>query len=164
MKTVELEDDVYEHLVQNIQDIGESASSILRRLLGMRACSDLQKSHVLRTNDDHELSAALTHPQFLVNSTAVDKFLYILQVAHEQQGSDFEKVLAITGRERTYFAKSKEEIEKTGTSTQPRKIFGSGYWAMTNSPTPQKRQLLRRVLRLLGYSPSAVTAAVATLR
>jgi negative modulator of initiation of replication len=95
---------------------------------------------------------------------AVDKLLYLLGTAYAQKRADFEKVLAIQGRDRTYFAKSKEEIEKSGNSTQPRHIPGTPYWVMTNSPTPMKRVMLRRVLKLLGYSESAVNAAASTIR
>jgi hypothetical protein len=48
-----------------------------------------------------------------------------------------------------YFGKSREEIERSGTSTQPRNIPGSPYWVMTNSPTHQKKQMLRDALKLL---------------
>lgn len=35
---------------------------------------------------------------------------------------------------------------------------------MTNSPTPQKRQMVREVLEILNYSQTAVNAAVSVIR
>ena len=63
-----------------------------------------------------------------------------------------------------YFARSREEIEKSGNSTQPRSIPGTPFWAMTNSPTPQKREMLKDALRLLGYSQAAISSAAATIK
>ena len=65
---------------------------------------------------------------------------------------------------RAYLAESKHEILKSGKSTQPREIEGTGFWVMTNSPTPQKQQMVREVLELLGYSQAAVMAAVAVIQ
>jgi len=86
-----------------------------------------------------------------------------LGAAYSQKKDEFEVVLAFQGRGRTYFAKSREEIIKSGNSTQPRPIPGSPYWVMTNSPTPQKKSMLREVLEALGYSPEAVKAAVSAI-
>src|SRR6516165_5019961 len=37
MRTIEIDDEIYDYLRQNTQEIGESASSILRRLLNLNA-------------------------------------------------------------------------------------------------------------------------------
>lgn len=162
MKQIEVDDDVYAHIAQNTQEIGESASTILRRLLGLSSLSAVP--HQASGNEDHEFSEALGDTKFLVQTAAVDRFLYFLSVAHNQKKREFEKVLAIQGRDRKYFAKSKDEIEKSGNSTQPRNIPGTEFWVMTNSPTPQKRSVLRDVLKLLGYSELAIKAASAAIR
>ena len=67
-----------------------------------------------------------------------DQFLKILGFVYNQDPAKFEKVLAVKGRRRRYFGHSREEIEKSGKSTHPRSIPGSGYWAMTNADTLQK--------------------------
>jgi negative modulator of initiation of replication len=111
----------------------------------------------------HELMPALSDPEFAQQHAVVDKMLYILSAAYKLKPDAFEKVLLIQGRGRRYFAKSEMEIKNSGKSTQPRNITGTEYWVMTNSPTPQKQELLGRVLRLLGFSQSAVKGVVATL-
>jgi len=93
----------------------------------------------------------------------VDKFLYLLGIAHSQKQEEFEKVLLVQGRGRKYFATSRQEIINSGNSTQPKQIPGSSYWVMTNSPSNQKVSMLREVLELLNYSNEAISEAVSKL-
>jgi negative modulator of initiation of replication len=160
MKTIEVEEEVYKYIAQNTIEIGEPATKILRRLLKLDSPQQAVTSH---TAVEHELAEALRDPRFHVNSTVVQKMLHILSVAHEQKKSEFEKVLAIQGRGRKYFALTEAEIEASGNSTQPRKIPGTKYWIMTNTPTLKKKEMLREVLVLLGYSEVAVRAAENTI-
>ena len=162
MRTIDIDDDLYVHIVQNTQEIGESASIILRRLLGLSKTS--VPPNPAKSGTAHELATALADSKFLVQGAAVDKFLYILGVAFIQKRNEFERILAIQGRGRKYFAKSKGEVEMSGTSTQPRNIPGTPYWVMTNSPTRQKKDMLRDALTLLGYSDAAIGAATSTIR
>lgn len=111
----------------------------------------------------HELMPDLSNPAFAQYHAAVDKMLYILGAAYRLKPDTFEKVLLLQGRGRRYFAKSAMEIRNSGKSTQPRNIPGTEYWVMTNSPTPQKRDLTEKVLRLLGFSQNAVKDAVAAI-
>jgi negative modulator of initiation of replication len=164
MKTINVDEEVYLHIAQNTREIGESASDILRRLLGLEGVNGASPASPVKGQDAHELSAALRDPKFLMQTAAVDKLLYFLTIAYSQKKSEFERVLEIQGRGRRYFARTREEIEKSGNSTQPRNVPGTPYWVMTNSPTPQKQQMLRDALRLLGYSQAAVEAAVGTIK
>lgn len=157
MKTISIDEDVYQFLLRNTQELGESASDILRRLLNIPSSANGEVSQ--STTTAHEFSEVFNDPKFLWLHAAVDKFLYFLGQAYSKHPSEFEKVLAIQGRGRTYFATSSKEIEDSGQSTQPRNIPGSPYWVMTNSPTPQKRQMLREVLSILGYSETGIIAA-----
>lgn len=162
MRTIEVDDDVYFHIAQNTKEIGEPASNILRRLLGLSKATPMSIQG--KAGSGHELAGAMGDPKFLMQTAVVDRFLYFLSVAYSQKRSDFEKVLAIQGRDRKYFAKSREEVEKSGKSTQPRNIPETTYWVMTNSPTSQKRQMLRDALKLLEYSDTAISAATSTIR
>ena len=166
MKTIEVEDDVYRFIAAQTKDIGEPATSILRRLLGIGGQPrDLLSAKTSATpTQSHELAQLLSQPIFSSSSTAVSRMLRIFKEAHAQKSNGFEKVLQIQGRNRAYFARSAQEILKSGRSTQPREIDGTGYWVMTNSPTHQKQQMVREVLEALGYSPAAVKAAVAVIR
>lgn len=163
MKTIELEDDVYHYIAAQTKEIGEPATSILRRLLGVP--TDVQLAPPAKAlPQPHELASLLSQPMFSGSTTAVARMLRIFKEAHAQKKSEFVKVLQIQGRNRAYFARSEDEILKSGKSTQPREIEGTGFWVMTNSPTQQKQQMVSEVLGVLDYSQAAIKAAVAVIR
>lgn len=166
MKTIEVEDDVYHYIAAQTKEIGEPATSILRRLLGVPTSAQApQPVKVVRAAAQaHELESLLAQPMFSSSTPAVTRMLRIFQEAHSQKKQDFAKVLQIQGRNRAYFARSEQEILKSGKSTQPREIVGTGFWVMTNSPTQQKQQMVREVLEVLGYSQAAIKAAVAVIQ
>lgn len=162
MKTMQIEDDVYGFIAAHTREIGESASSILRRLLGISG--PLEPVVATTVSARHELTALLEDPLFTRSTTAVSRMLRIFQEAYEQHPEEFSRVLKIGGRTRAYFARSEAEILKSSQSTQPQQIDGTGYWVMTNSPTPMKREMVRTVLRELGYSTAAVDAAAKVIQ
>lgn len=165
MKTIEVEDDLYRYIAAQTSEIGEPATSILRRLLGVAGGAQPgQAAKTVVAEQPHELASLLSQPMFSSSTPAVARMLRIFKEVHAQKKQDFEKVLQIQGRNRAYFAQSEQEILKSGKSTQPREIEGTGFWVMTNSPTQQKQQMVREVLEVLGYSPAALKAAVSVIQ
>lgn len=165
MKTIEVEDDVYRYIAAQTKEIGEPATSILRRLLDVAAAGQTGlTAKTIVAAQPHELASLLSQSMFSSSTTAVARMLRIFKEVYAQKKQDFGKVLQIKGRNRAYFARSEQEILKSGKSTQPREIEGTGFWVMTNSPTQQKQQMVREVLEMLGYSPAAVKAAVAVIQ
>jgi len=153
MITIEIEKDIYDYLLKKVQTFNESPSDVLRRELALGGSPT-------RAQETHELEEVLNSSKVKHARGVVGKFVEILGAVYMQKKGEFDLVLSIRGRGRTYFAKSKKEIEESGNTTQPKQIPGSPYWAMTNSPTSQKQAVLREVLESLGYSAKAVTAAV----
>ncbi len=165
MRTIEVEDDVYCYIAAQTREIGEPATSILRRLLGMLSLGQVEPvAPRLQAESTHELTSLLKQSVFSSSTTAVARMLRIFKEAHMQRARDFDKVLQIQGRNRVYFARSEPEILKSGKTAQPREIEGTGFWVMTNSSTSQKQQMVREVLEVLGYSEVAVKAAVAVVQ
>lgn len=158
MHTIEIEQDIHDYLLSRVKVFGETASDVLRRELGLNGSASTTPSPA--SKNAHELTEAIDSSSFRMARGVVGKFLELLAFAYRDKGSEFDVVLALQGRGRIYFAKSKAEIEASGNSTQPKQIPGSPYWVMTNSPTPQKREMLREVLKALGYSTRAINAAV----
>jgi negative modulator of initiation of replication len=159
MRTIQVEDDVYQYLLQRAQEIGEQATPILRRELGLPRPNGSDQSSFVSPGatprngtHDGELLALVANPTFQRHGSVKEKYLEILSFLAKKHGQDFDRVLTIGGRHRTYFASSSEEIRKSGTSTQPRPIPGTNFWALTNAATRHKRQILWRVLAALGYS------------
>jgi len=157
MATIEIDQDIHDYLLKRVKGFGETASDVLRRELGLNGADPVASSSV-RTG--HELAEFLGSPKFRHARGVVGRFLEILSAVYAQDKTKFDIVLAIQGRGRKYFAKSEAEIEKSGNSTQPRQVPGSPYWVMTNSPTRQKKEMLREVLEGLGYSQEAIRAAM----
>ncbi|QUM88532.1 replication initiation negative regulator SeqA [Moritella sp. 36] len=76
MKTIELEDDLYRYIASQTKDIGESASDILRRLLGVpdSDCADLTNVEVLPQpveNINSETKQTVTNSPAVVAPTPV---------------------------------------------------------------------------------------------
>lgn len=158
MTTIDIDQDIYDYLLSRVKTFGESPSDVLRRELrlnGSTTSPDMSLSV-----GTHELEETLDSPKIRHARGVVGKFLQVLAEVYARNKDGFDAVQAIQGRDRKYFAKSEAEIEASGNSTQPRKIPGSPYWVMTNSPTKQKKEMLREVLQGLGYSQEAVRAAV----
>lgn len=105
----------------------------------------------LRLNDD-----VLGH-----YSKRVDLFLFILAQLHELHPQAFAAVEQIKGKNRIYFATSKEALLKTGSSTNPKQIPDSPYWVVTNNNTAKKVAMLEQVLQVLGYDEATAATVVA---
>lgn len=175
MKTIELEDDVYQHLLRNTHRIGESASDILRRLLNLAQPSGNggrqphQKASALTESTkgvsvlDAEVSEFLSDPRFRGQPEVLGKFLFVLSRVHGRDPKRFDVVLTLCGRRRKYFAKSSAELEQSGNSVFPKRIPDSPFWVVTNNDTPKKQRMVAGVLRLLGYSESAINQVVEAL-
>lgn len=155
MKTILIDDDLYSHLVSQTQEIGESASSILRRLLGLKPGSyggQASREELLGVFDFLQRWEQYRH------LTRAKKFLHILSWAYGKHPQEFEKVLLIEGNRRKYFARDEKTLVESGSSTNPRPIPDSPFWVITNSSTAKKAEILSEVFRLLGYEAEHVQA------
>lgn len=173
MKSIEVEDDIYEFLRKQQTTFTEGASEVLRRLLKLNsavpsaaqspspkaalppeALKKMLQEHKDKMAADPKKKALwdfLKGPQFTAERNAVGKFLSLLAFLHRENRDRFAAVQGINGRSRKYFAKSQEDLEQSGNSVHPKRIPGSEHWVVTNNSTHSKVELLLQVLRLLGY-------------
>jgi len=175
MKNIEIDDELYLHIVKNTQQIGESASSILRRLLSFEAQQHIEElteiihldkvvdnntvnnvDEQLIANDapinaDHLLNY-INKEELAMQRGAVGRFVLILSALYRVHPKAFAKVIDIRGKGRLYFAKSAEELKASGSSTNPKKIGQSPYWVITNTNTTRKKMMLTEVAKELGYT------------
>ena len=167
MKTIQIEDDLYQYIASQTQNIGESASEILRRLLLGDAQAEVPAvevtAPVIATEEPKkeqkvEGKATATSVFNLINKEevmtqkgAVGRFLFVLAALHRAHPDTFDKVLAVRGRERDYFAASSEELEAHGSSIKPKQIPDSIYWVVTNNNTPRKKLIINEAAMALGY-------------
>jgi negative modulator of initiation of replication len=162
MPVVEIEPDVYAFLRGKVRDFNETVSAVLRRELSLPKPDTAPPTAVetsLPIDAPTPLAEFIAGLKRQYRRTATAKFLAVLGFIHERDPKAFEKVLQFDGRSRKYFARSRQEITSSGTSTHPKQIPGSDYWVMTNADTGQKRDMLRQVLKTLGYAGDDIRAA-----
>ena len=183
MKQIDIDDELYQYIASNTQSIGESASTILRRLLNLNGekihvtqLDTQQKNETVTVSNssveqpiaDVEQQAKAAKPlvsaknanvfnilnkeELAMQKGVVGRFLFILSAFYRTHKSDFSAVLDIKGRDRVYFATSKEDLVNSGSSMNPKNITDSEYWVMTNSNTTRKKMMLHEVALSLGYS------------
>ncbi|WP_199611775.1 replication initiation negative regulator SeqA [Flocculibacter collagenilyticus] len=188
MKTIEIDDDIYQYIASKTEQIGESASDILRRLL-IEAQTNTTGTNNVQLNEISNNPATLEHAQadttpattntndtqsntnkakkkkansnvfdFLnkedlnMQKNVVSRFLFILSLLNRAHKDSFNVVLDIKGRNRLYFAETEEELNSSGSSTNPKQIPNSPFWVLTNSNTTRKKMILTEVATHLGYS------------
>ncbi|WP_462168863.1 replication initiation negative regulator SeqA [Pseudoalteromonas lipolytica] len=187
MKKIDIDDELYQYIASNTQSIGESASTILRRLLNL-SDGTLTTSHSTTTNTEQEISVVeseedteqhtesaasesksqpavtattyakgnvfnvLNKEELAMQKGVVGRFLFILAALYRTHKDDFVNVLDIKGRDRVYFATSKEALLESGSSMNPKNITDTEYWVMTNSNTTRKKMMLHEVALCLGYT------------
>jgi len=171
MKNIEIDEDLYQHIVSNTQFIGEGASSILRRLLALTEQTEMSVEQTVIATDE---KTVIDEKKSIVNRSkesvfnyinkeelamqrgAVGRFLLILAALYRVHLEEFSLVLEIRGRDRLYFAASKSELVASGSSTKPFQIPESPYWVITNSNTTRKKMMLTKAAGALGYSEADV--------
>ena len=177
MKNIEIDDELYLHIVSNTQSIGENASSILRRLLkldevastendsGEKLVSEISAVDEIPTDEITEIEEEsnsesvfnfINKEELAMQRGAVGRFLLILAALYRAHPRNFKVVTEICGRDRLYFANSEAELAASGSSTQPQQLTDSPFWVLTNSNTTRKKMMLTRAATSLGYDLSDV--------
>ena len=155
MKNIEIEDDLYAFIASQTQHIGETASDILRRIVMPQNGHPphLSGAAAMGSSPKGDIFTEISEEQLHEYPKMVERFLLILSKLHQIHGQIFERVLQISGRNRVYFAKDKDQLLQASSVTNPKPIQDSEYWVMTNNNTAKKASLLREVAEILGYSP-----------
>ncbi|WP_127347888.1 replication initiation regulator SeqA [Pseudidiomarina mangrovi] len=149
-KQIDIDDELYRYIASHTQHIGESASAILRRLLGFQQA--IVPATPAPTNPTRTIFDVMSKADLAGQRSIVARFLYILSMLHRCHAQQFERVLQITGRDRKYFATVERELEEAGTSTNPKQIPDSDYYVVTNNNTTRKKMMLTQVALELGYN------------
>lgn len=175
MKSINIDDDLYAYLASQTKQIGESASDILRRLLmpetmpepaaesqelqptimqvpATEPSSAPQPVENAESTASADVFALLSASKLAEQKSRVEKFLFILSALHRAHGEGFNQILSVKGRNRLYFATSKDELLQAGSSTNPKQIPDSTFWVTTNNNTGKKVSMLGEVAGVLGYN------------
>ena len=171
MKTIEIDEELYQYIASNTQFIGESASAILRRLLKLEeqksvsavveekeiietGSEEVTEPEIINRVDTKEQGSVfdyINREELTMQRGAVGRFLLILAALYRVHKEEFSCVLNIRGRGRLYFARTEAELAESGSSTKPRAIPESPYWVITNSNTTRKKMMLTEAAISLGY-------------
>lgn len=155
MATLSIDDDLYAYIASNTIQIGEDASSILRRLLGIAGTngrSELAKSPTLDGAAGPLVEVAESSSFRAANAT--ERFLALLSAAFRERPTALGNLENYRSRTRVYFARSRGEIEASGKNCMPKQVPGTDWWVMCNASTAQKSDMLFKALTLLGYEIS----------
>ncbi|WP_460857952.1 replication initiation negative regulator SeqA [Rheinheimera gaetbuli] len=159
MKTIEIDDELYQYIAGQTQRIGESASDILRRLLlgdSEASSEQLSEPAMVEPVVNSNIFDLINRQDLQAESSVVGRFLFILSTLARAHKKQFAKVLEIKGRNRLYFGHSAEELSEAGSSTNPKLIPNTDFWVITNSNTTRKKMMLTETALKLGYSEQDV--------
>ena len=157
MKTIEIDDELYQYIAGQTQRIGESASDILRRLL-LGDSAALDKAEVATVAESSVVAVSsnifdlINRQDLQAEQSVVGRFLFILSTLARAHKKQFANVLEIKGRNRLYFGHSAEQLSEAGSSTNPKLIPNTDFWVITNSNTTRKKMMLTETALKLGYS------------
>ncbi|CAM3963510.1 replication initiation negative regulator SeqA [Shewanella aquimarina] len=173
MKYIEIDEELYRHIASKTERIGESASEILRRLLGLdvEKVAMVQPAQISQPGLDKEVAqsqqVASLDADTLIDKAAlaqqkgaVGRFLFTLEAIYKATPNQFDQVLQIQGRDRLYFATSKESLLKASKSANPKEIGNSGFWVTTNNNTAKKRTILSEVLGQFGVQEKQIESII----
>lgn len=161
MKTIEIDDELYHYIAGQTQQIGESASEILRRLLLPEAGAvqiatvDPTPPVIKATTTvapSQKVFDILSKQDLQAELSVVGRFLIILSALARAHKNQFAAVLEIKGRNRLYFGRKEADLLEAGSSTNPKQIPNSDFWVITNSNTTRKKMMLTEAALKLGYN------------
>ncbi len=165
VKPLALEPDVFDYILNQIAESGESASAFLRSRLGISVpkTSPPAPTSTSKPAPLSEFDVLLTSAEFRHARGVVGRFLVLLGWLHSKHKEHFAKVETIKGRGRLYFAKSQRALHDSGKSVNPKPIPNSPYWVITTSPTDLKQQMIRAAMFALGYAMPDIIRAEAAI-
>ncbi|RVU37522.1 replication initiation negative regulator SeqA [Rheinheimera riviphila] len=170
MKTIEIDEELYHYIASQTQQIGESASEILRRLLLPDAVAtaeaivgQVSTPAAVKATTEPKVAAEpaanhqkvfdiLSKQDLQAEQSVVGRFLIILSALARAHKGKFALVAEIKGRNRLYFARKQADLLEAGSSTNPKPIPNSEFWVITNSNTTRKKMMLTEAALKLGYS------------
>ncbi|MCS6095809.1 replication initiation negative regulator SeqA [Shewanella baltica] len=172
MKYIEVDEELYRHIASKTERIGESASDILRRLLGLSVDAveppqplaisqpSLEAEPIQAAPAVNDFSRLVDEHLLSQQKGAVGRFLFLLESLYQLAPEQFSQILQIQGRDRLYFARSKEQLLEASASANPKEIGTSGFWVTSNNNTAKKRTILSEVLVQFGCD-ATVAAGIA---
>ena len=137
MKTIEVDDELYQYIASQTRHIGESASDILRRMLKISAASQPTpvtkdvvsqpsvvaqvKPAVMPAKDKvRAMRELLLSDEYAEQKKAVNRFMLVLSTLYSLDNNAFaEATESLHGRTRVYFAGDEQTLLQMATKPNP---------------------------------------------
>ena len=172
MNSIQIDDQVLAELEKRATGFHVTPNDVLRRVLNLTATAVAQSTRavarlpqpVANGAVDSSIIEFIRSDRFQRHRQAIDRFLTILawlHVAHPKQFTD--AALSFRRGKRLYFAKSQQEIERSGDGITAKPISQSPFWVLTTLDNKSKRIVVEDVLHALGYSRGDINLVVAEL-
>lgn len=159
MKTIHVDDDLYDYIASQTRHIGESASDILRRMLdfpakglpaGSVAGTTPKRNNALseKKSSAKALAQCIISPAYQNQKKVIGRFMSLLSILYQLDALAFTQAVAtIHGRTRRYFANEQQTLLESGTHTRPYQVPDTPFWVITNTNTNRKRMMLRHIMQ-----------------
>ncbi len=167
MKTIEIENAVFQALEKKVVGFGDTPNDVIKRLLSEGDASGDVAQLSLKPRPDngskievkaHPLVALVESPEYR-RGNGKRQYFDILRFLYASNTEEFAKLDNYRKGNRVQISKSKEIIENNGSRTMPQKLDSTPYWVLTNLSHARKRDILGDVLQILRY-PNDVIAFV----
>ena len=176
MKTIEVDDELYQYIASQTRHIGESASDILRRMLKMAAASQsaapalketrqpvavAQEKPLTQVKDKvRAMRELLLSDEYAEQKKAVNRFMLVLTTLYSLDNNAFaDATESLHGRTRVYFAADEQTLLQNGNQTKPKHLPGTPYWVITNTNTGRKRSMIEHIMQSMQF-PAELTDKV----
>lgn len=157
MKTIEIDEELYQYIASKTEHIGESASNILRRLLNIDNTENVKKESSSKNVHSSELIDLVNSNDFLAEQKNINRFISILSTLYCSQHSLFSIAsTSLHGRKRRYLAKDKETLQRFGNNTKPRHITNTPYFVITNTNTARKVSIIEQIMKNMNFDDETI--------
>ncbi|TSJ87888.1 replication initiation regulator SeqA [Gilliamella apicola] len=158
MKTIEIDEELYQFIAGQTKHIGENASSILRRLLNFNQLVITKADpKVAKENHYPIFNDLLTSDTFTNEKSIISRFLLLLGALYNYNPALFSiATTSLHGSKRQYLAKDKHLLETSGKNTKPREIIGTPYWVISNTNTARKLLIIESIMSDMGISENMI--------
>ena len=180
MKTIEVDDELYQYIASHTRHIGESASDILRRMLKFSAASQPAtpvSKEVRQPNGVAEAKTVapvkdkvravrelLLSDEYAEQKKAVNRFMLVLSTLYSLDNKAFaEATDSLHGRTRVYFAGDEQTLLANGNQTKPKHVPGTPYWVITNTNTGRKCSMVEHIMQSMQFPAELIEKVCGTI-
>ncbi|OCG27036.1 hypothetical protein A9G11_00510 [Gilliamella sp. wkB108] len=162
MKTIEIDEELYQYIAGQTKHIGEDASSILRRLLRIDHPTPAKANEKYQPENHYSVFTDLLNSEtFTSEKSIISRFILLLSTLYNYNPALFSiAATSLHGSKRQYLAKDKQSLEISGKNTKPREIIGTPYWVISNTNTARKVYIIESMMSDMGISEGMINQVI----